>query len=271
MEGLTESQASLKAVSAAVSYVARHLGPGSGLPIVCDKILFCWDGEIRKSVKPRSPKPPYFLHDLDLFRRALVRLLGADSQAQCEGEADDGVASTASHEAKAGRECVMVSADKDLWQMVGNGIRLYDLHNRREVSEIDVRKRWSIPYSRMAALALALEGDPKDGIKGVPGIGPKKAAAILRKLTDVPLDEAVDQVCLELGDRERKEAFLGSLNATILMASAPAPGHPASLQPGPVDILREMGLIWAVQAWASLLDRTREYSACASGMDEADV
>ena len=75
----------------------------------------------------------------------------------------------------------MISADKDLWRLVADarhGIVMWD--GKRKLSTVRaIREEWGIEPGRVGDL-LALTGDEGDGIPGVRGNGPKRAAEMLR-------------------------------------------------------------------------------------------
>lgn len=95
-------------------------------------------------------------------------------------EADDIIATLARRGVEAGLEVVIVAGDKDLAQMVGDGIRMQDTMRDVTYDAELVRKKWGVPPARIPDL-LALMGDTVDNIPGVPGIGQKGAAGLLEK------------------------------------------------------------------------------------------
>lgn len=95
-------------------------------------------------------------------------------------EADDIIATLARRGVEAGLEVVIVAGDKDLAQMVGDGIRMQDTMRDVTYDAELVRKKWGVPPAQIPDL-LALMGDTVDNIPGVPGIGQKGAAGLLEK------------------------------------------------------------------------------------------
>jgi len=100
-----------------------------------------------------------------------------------EVEADDVLASLAKRAAESGMEAIVCSGDKDMLQIVGDGISVYDpykggtgqRYNRDEVIE-----RYGVPPERVVD-AMALIGDSADNVPGVRGIGEKTAKKLLEK------------------------------------------------------------------------------------------
>jgi len=94
-------------------------------------------------------------------------------------EADDVIATLARRAKAQGWEVVIVSGDKDLMQLVVNGIRCYDSMYEKWYGPREVEEKWGVPPEQVADL-LALTGDKIDNIPGVPGVGEKTAAGLLK-------------------------------------------------------------------------------------------
>lgn len=114
---------------------------------------------------------------LDVLAAAGVATAGAPGY-----EADDIIGTLATH---ASQPVEVVTGDRDLFQLVNDqrGIRICyiarGLANMELVDEAAVTARYGIPGRSYAAFA-ALRGDPSDGLPGVPGVGEKTAAALVR-------------------------------------------------------------------------------------------
>lgn len=94
-------------------------------------------------------------------------------------EADDVIAAATARALEAGLRVVIVSHDKDLAQLAGERVVIWDGRDRVTGPE-EVRARWGVGPELLGDL-LALAGDASDGIPGVPGIGAKTAAELLQK------------------------------------------------------------------------------------------
>ncbi len=95
-------------------------------------------------------------------------------------EADDVIATLARRAREEGREVVIVSSDKDLMQLIGPGISMWDPMKNRMIGPEEVIERFGVPPERVRDV-LALAGDPSDNVPGVPGIGVKTAAQLIRE------------------------------------------------------------------------------------------
>jgi 5'-3' exonuclease len=134
----------------------------------------------------RSRHPDRLLACMDAsWRPAFVAVLDAVGIAMkwADGyEADDIIGTLA---AQAIEPVEVVTGDRDLFQVVDDarGIRVAYIGKgvaRMElIDEAEVTRRYEIPGRSYAAFA-ALRGDPSDGLPGVPGVGEKTAAALVR-------------------------------------------------------------------------------------------
>ena len=106
-------------------------------------------------------------------------------------EADDVIGTLALQAREAGLEAVIVSGDKDLYQLVGPGIHLLNPGRGGPtgvepewVDESNAHEKFGIPPGRIPDY-LALIGDSSDNVPGAPGIGPKTAVKLLREYQDL--------------------------------------------------------------------------------------
>jgi DNA polymerase-1 len=103
-------------------------------------------------------------------------------------EADDLLAATADDARHRTITCDLLSSDRDLIALVGGPVRL--LRPRQRFTDVavedeaQVRTTYGVPPDRYVDLA-ALRGDPSDGLTGAPGIGPSRAARLVRDHGDI--------------------------------------------------------------------------------------
>jgi 5'-3' exonuclease len=108
-----------------------------------------------------------------------LRALGIVVWPMVEFEADDALATAAHRFAPAVERVVILSPDKDLAQCVrGEHIVMHDRIRRIIYDEAAVRAKFGVPPASIPDW-LALVGDSADGLPGLPGWGPKSAAAVL--------------------------------------------------------------------------------------------
>ncbi len=98
-----------------------------------------------------------------------------------ELEADDSMGSLAAVETGAGGRALLLTGDRDMYQVVGERVAILELKKGAEPVEVgpaEVRERYGIGHELVPDF-IALRGDPSDGLPGAPGIGAKGAAALL--------------------------------------------------------------------------------------------
>jgi DNA polymerase-1 len=134
----------------------------------------------------RPPPPP----DLSQQMARVEQVVRAWDVAcfQREGfEADDLIATVTARALSEGWRVVIVSADKDLMQLVRDGddrVVLWDSMRDRVYGPREVREKLGVPPSRVRDF-LALTGDTSDNVPGVPGVGPKTASDLLAQFGSV--------------------------------------------------------------------------------------
>jgi 5'-3' exonuclease len=160
-------------VYAVPSYKAHRLAP---------------DGESEEIPPTLKPQIPVIRQVLDA---AGITVAGHDGY-----EADDIIGTLA---ARASTPVDVVTGDRDLFQVVDDARQvrvIYTVGGLRNLNVIDeaaVTAKYDIPGRAYADFA-ALRGDPSDGLPGVPGVGEKTAAALIRAFGSVDgIQEALDK------------------------------------------------------------------------------
>jgi 5'-3' exonuclease len=139
--------------------------------------------------------PPGLAVQIPLITQVLIA--AGIALAEHDGyEADDVIATLAT---KAAQPVDVVTGDRDLFQLVDDKRQVRVLYTVKglgkldPVTEADIAKKYDIPGDRYADFAV-LRGDPSDGLPGVPGIGEKTAAALIRAFGDLDnLKNALDK------------------------------------------------------------------------------
>ena len=114
----------------------------------------------------------------------LVGALGFPWGKEAGYEADDFLAAAVASEEKKKGKALVLTNDRDLFQLASP--RTTILHPKRGVSELqrvgpaEVRERYGVEPAQVPDF-IALRGDPSDRIPGAPGVGPGRAAAIVKK------------------------------------------------------------------------------------------
>ncbi|WP_294534136.1 DNA polymerase I [uncultured Rhodoblastus sp.] len=160
----------------------------SHLAIIFDKS----ENSFRKEIYPeykanRSDPPDDLVPQFPLFREA-VRAFGLEPVEQDVYEADDLIATYARQAARAGADVTIISADKDLMQLVQPGISMYDPasgeREERRIGREEVIAYFGAPPEKVVDIQ-ALAGDSTDNVPGAPGIGVKTAAQLIGEYGDL--------------------------------------------------------------------------------------
>ncbi len=126
----------------------------------------------------RTPMPEDLQSQIPWVRRALeaYRIPALELQGF---EADDVLGSIACRAEEQGYDVVLVSADKDLMQLVTPHVSLYHTGRNKLYGPADVEEDFGVPPEKVVDV-LALMGDSIDNIPGVPGIGEKGAKSLVK-------------------------------------------------------------------------------------------
>ncbi|MEO0005032.1 MAG: DNA polymerase I [candidate division WOR-3 bacterium] len=165
--------------------------------------------------KAQRPKTPDELARSIPVVKDLVRALGLRYLEVPGVEADDVIGTLARRAKEEGLEAVIVSSDKDMLQLVDEGVVVYDPWKERFYQADDVKEKLGVTPEQVPDF-LALAGDAVDNVPGVPGIGPKRALALLVKYRT--LDEA-----LASDERLRPYENLARLSRDLVVINTRAP------------------------------------------------
>ncbi|MBT3141198.1 DNA polymerase I [Phaeobacter gallaeciensis] len=99
-------------------------------------------------------------------------------------EADDIIATLAVQARAAGGRCTIISSDKDLMQLVGDGVEMYDAMKNKRIDRDGVFEKFGVFPERVVDVQ-ALAGDSVDNVPGAPGIGIKTAALLINEYGDL--------------------------------------------------------------------------------------
>ncbi len=154
--------------------------------------------ELYKDYKATRPPMPEDLACQLPYVRQIVEAYNITCLERQGFEADDLIASAARRLQKKGNEVVLVSGDKDLLQLVGEGVTFWDPMNNKEFDRDGVKAKYGVPVEHLLDY-FALVGDSSDNIPGVPGIGPKTAAKL------IGVFGSLDQLYASLDQVEQKK------------------------------------------------------------------
>jgi DNA polymerase I len=117
-----------------------------------------------------SRQIPYIHRVVEAFTIPVVKLAGY--------EADDLIGTLAAQAASQGLEVVIVTGDKDMFQLLSPAVRIYDPVKDKFLTEEDCLERFGVEPARVVEV-MGLMGDATDNIPGVKGIGEKTAKKLI--------------------------------------------------------------------------------------------
>ncbi len=130
-----------------------------------------------KATRPAMPEDlvkqlPYILR--------VCEVLGIPILSYEKYEADDVIGTLARQAEKEGLDVVIVTIDKDLFQLVNDHIAVLDTRNGTRFDSAKVEEKFGVPPDRVVDV-LSLVGDSSDNIPGAPGIGEKGARGLIKQ------------------------------------------------------------------------------------------
>ncbi len=166
----------------AAGYKPTHLA------IIFDKSENSFRRELYPLYKAHRPDPPPDLVPQFPLMRATVSAFGLTPIEQDRYEADDLIATYATQARAKGADVLIVSADKDLMQLVGPGVAMFDPasgdREERRIGPAEVVDYFGLGADKVVDIQ-ALAGDSTDNVPGAPGIGVKTAAQLIGEYGDL--------------------------------------------------------------------------------------
>ncbi len=216
----------------------------------------------------RDPAPPELKRQF-AWCKALCEAMGLATLAHSDYEADDLIGSAAARAHRHSTRCVIVSADKDLSQLLHEGDEQYDFAKGQRWGAAGVKARHGV-HAHQIADYLALAGDAVDNIPGVRGIGQKSAAvllahfgsldALLERVDEVPFLRLRGAAGMAQRLRDERAQVLLWRQLTTVAIDAPLPEGNFARAPGDLDELT------AFADWVGFGPLTRKRLADAAGL-----
>jgi DNA polymerase-1 len=163
---------------------ARAAGDVAYLAVVFDTARASFRNEIYADYKAHRPPPPDDLIPQFPLVRDATRAFNVASVELAGFEADDVIATYARLGREAGLEVLIMSSDKDMMQLVGDGVSMHDPMKQRHIGPREVEERFGVGPAKVIEVQ-ALAGDSSDNVPGVPGIGVKTAAQLINDFGDL--------------------------------------------------------------------------------------
>jgi len=168
---------------------AEHIG------IAFDESLTkSYRNEIYPDYKANRDPAPEELKRQFKWARDVAESMGLSCFGDQRYEADDLIGTLAVHWRKRGHPVCIITSDKDLAQLIDKNDTWWDFTRNRKLGRAKIKDKFGV-YPEQIADFLALTGDSVDNIPGIPGVGPKSAAALLSHFDDLDtLWKRVDEV-----------------------------------------------------------------------------
>ncbi|MGD9966042.1 MAG: DNA polymerase I [Hyphomonadaceae bacterium] len=175
------------------------------LAVIFDKSEITFRNELYPDYKAhRPPAPEDLVPQFPLIRDA-TRAFNVPCIEMGGYEADDLIATYARQAASAGATVRIVSSDKDLMQLIVDGvIQLYDPMKNRILGPESVMEKFGVGPDKVVD-AQALIGDSTDNVPGAPGIGPKTAAELIATFGSL---DAILERANEIKQQKRRETLI---------------------------------------------------------------
>jgi DNA polymerase-1 len=148
------------------------------MAVVLDKSGTSFRNQIYDLYKANRPEPPEDLRPQFPLIRDATRAFSLPMVEEPDVEADDMIASYTKAARARGWEVTIISSDKDLMQLVGDGVDMFDTMKDKRIGREEVIEKFGVG-PELVGDVLALMGDTADNVPGIPGIGPKTASKLI--------------------------------------------------------------------------------------------
>src|SRR5579863_7281992 len=239
------------------------------LAVVFDLSERTFRTEMYPDYKAHRPDPPDDLRPQFPLIREAVHAFDLPCLEQKGFEADDLIATYVREADAAGATATIVSSDKDLMQLVNDGVIMFDTMKDKKIGRAEVMEKFGVPPDKVIEVQ-ALIGDSTDNVPGVPGIGVKTAAqligeygdleTLLRRAPEIKQDKR-RQSLIDNAEKARLSKKLVTLDDQVKL-NVPI-GDLAVHEP---DHKRLIGFLKAME-FNSLTRRVAEFA----GIDAADI
>ncbi|HEX3505877.1 MAG TPA: DNA polymerase I [Xanthobacteraceae bacterium] len=154
------------------------------LAVVFDLSEHTFRTEMYPDYKAHRPDPPDDLRPQFPLIRDAVAAFDLPCLEQAGFEADDLIATYVREATEAGATSTIVSSDKDLMQLVTDGVVMFDTMKDKKIGRAEVIEKFGVPPEKVIEVQ-ALIGDSTDNVPGVHGIGVKTAAQLIVEYGDL--------------------------------------------------------------------------------------
>ena len=183
---------------------ARGADAPTHAAVIFDHSSKTFRNEIYPLYKANRPEPPEDLRPQFPLTREATRAFNI-ACIETEGfEADDIIAALSCRARDAGGRVTIISSDKDLMQLVGDGVEMLDPIKGKAIGPEEVREKFGVGPDRVVDIQ-ALAGDAIDNVPGAPGIGIKTAAQLIEEYGDL---ETLLERASEIKQPKRRQTLI---------------------------------------------------------------
>ena len=191
----------------------KRAGAATHIAVVFDHSAKTFRNDIYPLYKANRPELPEDLRPQFPLTRDATRAFNVACIETPGFEADDIIATLARQAVEAGGSCTIISSDKDLMQLIGPGIDMFDPMKTKRIGPEEVMEKFGVGPDRVIDVQ-SLAGDSVDNVPGAPGIGLKTAVLLINEYGD--LDTLLARAG-EIKQPKRREALLD--NADLIRVS----------------------------------------------------
>ncbi len=187
-------------------YVDDNAGPDAPthVAVIFDKGSHTFRNDMYDQYKANREAMPEDLRPQIPLTRAATEAFNIACE-ELEGyEADDIIATLAVQARALGGRCTIISSDKDLMQLVGGGVEMFDAMKNNRIDAEGVEAKFGVGPDRVVDVQ-ALAGDSIDNVPGAPGIGIKTAALLINEYGS--LEELLDRA-EEIKQPKRRQTLI---------------------------------------------------------------
>jgi DNA polymerase-1 len=150
------------------------------IAVIFDASRLTFRNRLYEAYKAQRPEPPPELIPQFKLVREATEAFNVAQVEMSDYEADDLIATYARLAVERGATVTIVSSDKDLMQLVGPGVTMYDPLKQRTIGADEVREKFGVGPEKVIDVQ-ALCGDSVDNVPGVPGISAETAGQLISR------------------------------------------------------------------------------------------
>ncbi|KGM89507.1 DNA polymerase I [Roseovarius mucosus DSM 17069] len=198
------------AVSGFCNMLQRYVEGNNGhdapthVAVIFDKGSHTFRNDLYPDYKANREAMPEDLRPQIPLTREATRAFNIACEEKEGYEADDIIATLACQARDLGGRVTIISSDKDLMQLVGDGVEMLDAMKNRRIDVEGVREKFGVAPDRVVDVQ-ALAGDSVDNVPGAPGIGIKTAALLINEFGSL---EALLDRAEEIKQPKRRDTLI---------------------------------------------------------------